>query len=712
MKISVIGGGPGGLYFSILTKKAIPHANITVYERNKADDAFGFGVVFSDETLSEFLTRDPESYDLIRSNFAYWDDLDIVRNGETVRISGNGFCGCSRKKLLQLLQQRCKDVGVMLHFEYPVDQISQLPQSDIIVACDGINSAIRTQYAAHFDTQVTLMRNKFVWLGSTKPLDAFAYFFRETPHGTIVAHTYQYEEGRSTWIFECTPETWEKHQFETENENQTIAKLSAIFKEELDGHPLISNKSHWRQFPSVVTQKWHYQNIVLLGDAKATAHYSIGSGTKLAMECAIALSDAIVAHPENSEDAFKRYEQLRRTRVEMIQHAAQVSLDWFENVDRHMQHPFLQFAFGVMTRSKKVTFENLQLRDSNFTQKVLQEFNGNDSKTPAAFSKITIGNLVLHNRIVMVGTPQQKAEAGCAADWHLMHYGSRAVSGIGLLITEPIFVSATGKGNLHLIDANQQLSWKKINNFIHGNSSAKMAARLAFDGDPFTVNQDELISCFAASAKHAQDAEFDSIVIDFGSGSALARLLSPLTAKGTTPERLALPLKIFKAVTNAFSRAVGVSITACDWAEGGISETEVLEISHAFKKSGVDFINVTTGGTVQNEKPEIGRMYQTPFADMVRNEVHLPVITSGSITSIDQINTIILNKRADLVALGTPLLLDSGFVRNAQAHEGYMPTDIPDSYKPGAHALFKLRQTERKEKESMKKALKPDSHKK
>lgn len=712
MKISVIGGGPGGLYFSILTKKAMPSCEIHVYERNRADDAFGFGVVFSDETLSEFLMRDPDSYELIRSSFAYWDDLDVVRNGERVRISGNGFCGCSRKTLLQLLQQRCREVGVNLHFEHNINDVCELSDSDIIVACDGINSSVRDKFSAEFGTHIEMQRNRFVWLGSTKPLDAFAYFFRKTPQGAIVAHTYQYEKGHSTWIFECAPDTWDKLGFDTFDEQGTMEKLAAIFEDELDGHPLISNKSHWRNFPEVVNKNWHYQNIVLLGDAKATAHYSIGSGTKLAMECAIALSDSIVANPNNVNAAFAMYEKLRRNRVEMIQHAARVSLDWFENMDRHMQHPFLQFAFGVMTRAKKVTLENLRLRDSSFTDKVLEEFHGHPSHTPAAFTPFSIDHLKLENRIAMIGTPQGKAVNGCATDWHLMHYGSRAVSGVGLVITEPVYVSENNSNDLTLVNENQLHELKRIIDFIHMESSAKVAIRLAFDGDALSANPVQLAEMFATSAKLAEQAGIDLILIDAGPGTSLSKLLSPLTAPGTIEERVTIPLKIFSAVKQAVRTRLGVTLVASDRAEGGISTEDVIFMARAFKDAGASFINVTTGGIVPHESPKSGRMYQTPHADLVRNTVGIPVMTSGSITDIDQINTILLTGRADIVILGKRLLLDPGFVRNAQAYETYVPNDVPEPYQSGVKSLLHLRRAERREKESMKKALKPESHKK
>jgi anthraniloyl-CoA monooxygenase len=761
--IAIIGGGPGGLYFSILTKKALPDCQIDVYERNKADDSFGFGVVFSDETLSEFLTRDPKSYDLIRKHFAYWDDLDVARDGEIVRISGNGFCGCSRKTLLQLLQQRCLEEGVNLHFEHAIEDVLTL-KADYIVACDGINSAIRTQFAADFGTKTELKKNKFVWLGSTKPLDAFTYFFRTTEFGPFVAHSYQYQEGMSTWIFECSEETWRNAGFETTNENDTIAKISSIFKEELDGHGLISNRSHWRQFPAITNEKWHKDNIVLLGDAKATAHYSIGSGTKLAMECAISLSDAIVKFGTNKEAAFAEYENLRRNRVEMIQYAANVSLDWFENMNRYINFDFNQFAFGVMTRSKKVTFENLAIRDGSFPEKVLTEFNTKNKipnvKTPAAFTPFYIKNLKLENRIVMAPMGQYQAENGLPNSWHFSHYTQRALGGLGLIITEMTSISESGRitlGCTGIYNKNQTLEWKRTNDFIHQNSVCKVAIQLGHSGRkgsikkpweteklansqqwelisvspiPFAENgivpkemtvsdMDVIVNQFENAAQNAEKANFDMIELQAHHGFLLASFLSPLTNirtdefGGSITNRLKFPLRVFKAIRTIFpaKKPISVRISATDWAENGISQQDILTIAEAFKLAGADIINVSTGNTVANQQPQTGRMWQAPFSDLIRNTVHIPTVTAGSITDIDQINTIILNGRADLVALGKPLLLNPYFVRNAQAYEGFVPNDIPNSYKMDMQTLFSDKKSERKMVEGMKKALKPKSHK-
>ena len=763
MKIAVIGGGPGGLYFSILTKKAMPHCQIDVYERNKPDDSFGFGVVFSDETLGEFLKRDMQSYELIRSKFAYWDDIIIARDGESVNIAGNGFCGCSRKTLLQLLQQRCKEEGVNLHFEQNVDDVSLFENADIVIASDGIGSAIRTKYEKEFGTKIVLKQNRFVWLGSTKPLDAFTYFFRNTEHGLIVAHSYQYQEGMSTWIFECSDETWHKFNFEVTNEEDTIAKISDIFKDELDGHSLISNKSHWRQFPHVTNENWYHKNIVLLGDAKATAHYSIGSGTKLAMDSAIGLSDAVIANPTDVQAAFQQYDKTRRNTVEMIQYAALVSLDWFENMNRHNQHPFYQFAFGCMTRAKKVTFENLRLRDKSFTDKVLEEFNDNnnvnDKNQSAAFSTFKLRNLELQNRIVMSPMGQYSAENGLVNDWHFQHYTSRAIGGLGLILTEMTAVSETGRitgGCAGIYNENQIKEWKRINDFIHQHTQTKIGIQLGHSGrkgaikkpweDSFNGTSWELLSAsaipfnensktpkvmtladmdlvtsqFVKATKNSDEAGFNMIELQAHHGFLLASFLSPLTNTrtdefgGSIENRLKFPLRVFTEMRNAFpkEKPMSVRISATDWAENGITDEDVITIATTFKNAGADIINVSTGNTVAGQKPQTGRMWQTPFSDAVRNTVHIPTITAGYIQDIDQINTIILNGRADLVALGRPLLLDANFVRNAQAYEQFQATDIPNPYKMGISHLYPLKASERKQTEGMRITLKPKSNKK
>jgi anthraniloyl-CoA monooxygenase len=680
--------------------------------------------------------------------------------------------------LLQLLQQRCQEEGVNLHFEQNVDDVSLFENADIVIASDGIGSSIRTKYEKEFGTKIVMKQNRFVWLGSTKPLDAFTYFFRNTEHGLIVAHSYQYQEGMSTWIFECSDETWQKHGFEVTNEADTIAKISEIFAAELDGHPLISNKSHWRQFPHVTNENWYHKNIVLLGDAKATAHYSIGSGTKLAMDSAIGLSDAVIANSKDVQAAFQQYDKMRRNTVEMIQYAALVSLDWFENMNRHNQHPFYQFAFGCMTRAKKVTFENLRLRDKSFTDKVLNEFNqqllassasANNLKQntlpealegkSAAFTPFQLRNLQLQNRIVMAPMGQYAAANGLVNDWHFQHYTSRAVGGLGLILTEMTAISETGRiteGCAGIYTQNQVTEWKRINDFIHQHTQTKIGMQLGHSGrkgatkkpweESFTGTSWELLSAsaipynensntpkemtladmdlitsqFVQATKNANEANFDMIELQAHHAFLLASFLSPLTNiridefGGSIENRLKFPLRVFIEMRNAFpkEKPMSVRISATDWAENGISEEEVFTISEALKNAGADIINVSTGNTVANQKPQTGRMWQTPFSDAVRNTVHVPTITAGYIQDIDQINTIILNGRADLVALGRPLLLDANFVRNAQAYEQFQATDIPNPYKMGISHLYPLKASERKQSDGMKKALKPKSNKK
>ena len=750
MKITVIGGGPGGLYFSILTKKAMPHCEIDIYERNKPDDSFGFGVVFSDETLGEFLKRDMQSYELIRSEFAYWDDIVVARDGKRVSVAGNGFCGCSRKTLLKLLHQRCQEEGIRLHFEQNIENLESFKDSDIIVAADGIGSGIRTQFQDQFGTQIQMKTNRFVWLGSTKPLDAFTYFFRTTPFGSIVAHTYQYEEGMSTWIFECSNETWEKLQFEVDNENDTVSKLSEIFKNELDGHPLITNKSHWRQFPHVTNKNWSYKNIVLIGDAKATAHYSIGSGTKLAMDCAIGLSDAVISNPNNVQAAFDQYEKNRRNPVEMIQYAATVSLDWFENMDRNNQHPFYQFSFGCMTRSKKVTYENLRLRDKSYTDKVLNEFKeiNQFESNSAAFTPFKLRDLIIENRIAMSAMGQYQAENGLINDWHFQHYTSRALGGLGLVFTEMTSISDDGRITLGcpgIFNDEQTNAWKRINDFIHKHTKTKTAIQLGHAGRkssvsknliaasplPFSENyptpsemnrehMQQIINQFVIAAQNAEKANFDMIELQAHHGFLLATFLSPLTNirtdvyGGSIENRLRFPLEVFDAIRNVFpkEKPISVRISATDWAENGITENDVYAISKAFKEAGADIINVSTGNTVANQQPKGGRMWQVPFADAIRNTVHIPTITTGNITDIDQINTIILSGKADFVALGKPLLLDPYFAIKAKAYEAIENLEAPISYEKGIQTLVSSEQTSRKQVEKMKRALKPKSNKK
>jgi anthraniloyl-CoA monooxygenase len=495
-KIGIVGGGPGGLYLALLTKKARPDWQIDVYEQNSADDTFGFGVVFSDETLEEFLSRDPPSYAAITDEFAYWDDIVIRYKGREIRCGGNGFAGCSRLALLRILQQRCEELGVAIHYRHAIEDVSQLDDCDVIVAADGINSRIRDTFKEQFKPSLTLKSNKFTWLGSTRPLAAFTYFFKQTEHGLICAHTYQYEPGRSTWIMEMSPETWAALGFDNLGEDESARRLEVIFADELQGHPLITNRSLWRNFPRVFCENWWHKNIVLLGDAKASAHFSIGSGTKLAMESAIALSDALLTHGEDSvEAAFRAYDKARRTEVQITQHNADVSLAWFEHMERSNDMKPMQFAMVVMCRAKSITWDNLLVRDERFVcafedewyQTYFEEtgFDCRDSRPTPMFTPFKLRGMTLENRAVVSPMAQYSAVDGVPNDWHFAHYSARAMGGAGLLYVEMTCPSADARislGCTGLWNDAQECEWKRIVDFVHKYSATKICMQLGHAG--------------------------------------------------------------------------------------------------------------------------------------------------------------------------------------------------------------------------------------
>ena len=500
MKITIIGGGPGGLYFALLTKKAKPDWDIEVFEQNQPDDTFGFGVVFSDDTLDEFLSRDPESYELIRDEFAYWDDIIIRYKGEEVRCGGNGFAGCSRLNLLKVLQNRCAALGVKMTFGARINVETletDFASSDIILASDGIGSAIREHYSDYFKPTITQKSNRFTWMGSTRTVEDFTYFFKDSKYGPICAHTYQYEEGTSTWVFEMSDECWQKWEFEEFGEQGTADKLEKIFADELEGHPLIINRSMWRQFPRIYCNKWYHKNITILGDAKASAHFSIGSGSKLAMECAIALSDAVLEHGEKSvERAFEAYVAERETPVQILQHNADVSMAWFEHMDRSWDMDLMQFAAVVMCRSKSVTYDNLILRDPEFAEKLDTAwyeryyrdtgYDYRETRPTPMFTKFKLGKMELRNRVVMSPMAQYSAdEDGNPTDWHFVHYGACAKGGMALMYVEMTCPSPEARITLGcpgLWTEEQEACWKRIVDFVHSNTETKICMQLGHAG--------------------------------------------------------------------------------------------------------------------------------------------------------------------------------------------------------------------------------------
>jgi anthraniloyl-CoA monooxygenase len=766
MKIAIIGGGPAGLYSAILLKKQRPKAEITVYERNRADDTFGFGVVFSDATLDNFEKYDPQSYRRITEEFAYWDDIAVHFKGTVHRVGGNGFCGCSRRTLLLILQTRARELGVHLLFETDVEDETRFADADLIVLADGSNSRLREQHSAHFQPEIDLRSNKFAWMGSTKPLDAFTFIFEETEWGPFIAHAYQYEAGHSTWIFETDPETFKRAGLEGLSEQASADRMSKIFARFLDGYPLLINRSMWRNFPMIRSSRWVKDNMVLLGDAKATAHFSIGSGTKLAMEDAIALADALRDAPTVTA-GLEQYEHSRREEVEKTQHAADVSLVWFEHVDRFWDFDPVQFAFGVMTRSKAITYDNLALRapkfvaeaDRVFARQVAARGFDVDLDKPAApmFQPFRLREMEIANRVVVSPMCMYSAKEGVPGDFHLVHYGSRAIGGAGLIFTEMTCVGRDARithGCAGLWNDEQEAAWRHIVDFVHANSAAKIclqlghagrkgATKLMWDGIDRPLEEggwdvvsasplpyfpdsqvpreldrtamDRIKAEFVQAVQRGERCGFDMAELHCAHGYLLASFISPLTNQrtdeygGSLANRLRFPLEVFEAMRAAWPshKPMSVRISATDWADGGISGDDAVLVARAFGEAGVDLVDVSTGQTVQESQPVYGRMFQTPFSEQVRNEAEVATMCVGNITTADQVNTILAAGRADLVALGRPHLVDPGFTMKAAAWYGATDAYCPPQYLPGKEQIFRNSVRDRQDFEELKVKAKP-----
>ena len=763
MRIAILGGGPAGLYFAILAKQAWPQHAITVFERNRADDTFGFGVVFSDQTLETFERYDPISHAAIVSNFAYWQDVEVRFKGATHRIGGNGFCGCARRTLLMLLQERARSLGVAMEFRHEISDISEFGDADLIIAADGINSMVRERFAEHFQPSVDLRPNKFAWMGSTKPLDAFTFSFRQTEWGIFVAHAYQYEPGRSTWVMETDPATWARAGLDRMEEADSARFLERVFADDLDGHSLLTNRSTWRNFPMIRTARYAMDNVVLLGDAKATAHFSIGSGTKLAMEDAIALFEAFRAHAA-VPDALAAFDRERREEVERTQHAADVSLVWFEHLERFAHMDATQFAFGLMTRSRSITYDNLRLRAPEFVAETNRMFAGQvraagfeAAEVPPMFQPFRLREMVLANRVVVSPMCMYTAEDGVPGDWHMVHYGARAVGGAGLLFTEMTDVSAEARispGCAGLWTDEQEAAWTRIVRFVHQNSAARIclqlghagrkgATRLMWDGMDRPLPQggweiiapsalpyypesqvpramtradmDRVLADFTHATERAARAGFDMLELHAAHGYLLATFLSPLTNQrtdeygGVLENRMRFPLEVFAAMRAVWpaEKPMSVRISAHDWAEGGIGPGDAVPIAKAFAALGCDLIDVSSGQTVADSRAVYGRMFQVPFSDQIRNEAGLATMCVGNITSADQVNTILAAGRADLVALGRPHLANPNFTLHAAARYGVtLPTD-PPQYAPGAQQLYRTEQQVERELEALRRKAKP-----
>ena len=771
MKIVVIGGGPAGLYFAALMKQAEPARDIVLYERNRADDTFGFGVVFSDETLGEFVAADPETYREIIDNFAYWDEIDIHFNGEVIRSGGHGFCGIARQKLLDILRRRCERLGIQLHFQAEIgaDVRRQFADADLIVAADGINSAIREHYADHFKPTLDWRRNKFVWLGTTKPLDTFTFIFRANQDGLFQVHAYRFDDSTATWIVETAEETWARAGLEHASEADTVAYCEELFRPDLDGHPLLINRSLWRTFPTIRCERWVHDKLVLIGDAVHTAHFSIGSGTKLAMEDAIALAGALNLESDVAR-ALAAFEVERHDEVGKLQHAAQVSLEWFENTGRYQGFEPLQFAMSLLSRSKRITYDNLRLRDAGFVaavdawfaRKVARETGLAVATDPAPapmFTPFRVREMTLVNRVVCSPMCQYSAKDGVPNDWHLVHLGARAIGGAGLIYTEMTDVSPGARithGCTGMYDEAQVAAWRRITDFVHQNSAAKICLQLAHAGRkgatalPWEAGYDEPIDDgawpilaasalpyfphsqvpkamdradmervrddFAGAAERAERAGFDMLEIHFAHGYLLSNFISPLTNirddayGGSLENRMRFPLEVFDAVRAVWPQAkpISVRLSATDWvADRGLTAADSVAIARMLKAQGCDLVDVSAGQTTTEARPVYGRMFQVPFADQIRQEAGIATIAVGNITTADQVNTIVASGRADLVALARPHLADPYFTLRAATQYGYRAQAWPKQYQPGQEQAYLLAERAAEEEAEMRAAAQP-----
>jgi anthraniloyl-CoA monooxygenase len=713
-------------------KKADPRHELVVLERNRADDTFGFGVVFSDATLENLAAADPESFAKISESFAHWDDIETFIGGEKHTSTGHGFAGMSRKKLLGILIERAGELGVDLRFETEAGDPEKYRDYDLVLGADGVNSTVRKRYEEHFRPNISQGKNKFVWLGTTFPFDAFTFYFKENEHGMFRVHAYRYEKERSTFIVECTEEAWKKTGLKETDEDATIVYCEKLFAEELRGHRLIKNRSFWRSFPVVYNEKWRHENVVLIGDAAHTAHFSIGSGTKLAMEDSISLAAALAKSPADLSTAVSAYEADRRPTLNSTQRAAEVSQAWFENTERYLPLAPIQFVFSMLTRSLRVTHENLKVRDPVFVENVDRWFAqgaGLDQPRPPMFTPYRLRSMQLENRVVVSPMCQYSAEDGTIDDWHLVHLGSRAIGGAGLVITEMTDVSAEGRitpGCAGLYKQEHVTAWKRVTEFVHRHSSAKIGMQLAHAGRkgatklpwrgsdvpleegswpllapsplPFyphsqvpremnRADMDEVKRDFVRSTAMAAEAGFDMIELHAAHGYLLATFLSPLTNRrtdeygGSIENRLRYPLEVFEAVRATWPKdqPISVRISAVDWHPDGNDSEDAVVVARAFKALGCDIIDVSAGQTVPEQKPVYGRLFQTPFAERVRIEADMPVMTVGNISSWSDVNSILAAGRADLCVLARAHLFDPYWTRHAANEQGW-EMDWPKQY--------------------------------
>ena len=758
MKIACIGAGPAGLYFAISMKLRDPSHEIEVFERNAPGVTFGWGVVFSDLTVDNISRNDPVSAETITREFAHWDDIDVHFRGETITSGGHGFIGIGRKRLLETLQDRACELGVVLHFEAECDPANRRWRDyDLVIASDGINSRFRDAQPEAFGIDVDVRRNKFVWLGTSKVFDAFTFAFEETEHGWIWAHAYRFAPDCSTFIVECSEETWRGFGFDSMSQQESIAACERLFAKYLDGNKLISNASHlvgsaaWLNFRRIKCERWSADNVILLGDAAHTAHFSIGSGTKLALEDAIKLADVLNRRGMSLEAALDEYQAERSLEVLKLQNSARNSTEWFETLGRYTHFEPLQFAYSLLTRSQRISHENLRLRDREWLETVERWFwkratDGRSNKTaPPMFAPLKLREMEVQNRITVSPMAMYSAVDGTPNDFHFVHYGERALGGAGLVFTEMTCVSAEGRispGCAGMWNADHVAAWKRIVDFVHTQSTAKICLQLGHSGGKGStrvgwegndvpldegnwpvmaasdmrwspVNQvpramtradmDRVRDEFVAALRMGFEAGFDMIELHAAHGYLLSSFITPLQNKrtdeygGSLENRLRYPLEVFAAMRAAWpgDKPMSVRISATDWAgDDGITPDEAVLIGEAFDREGADLIDVSAGQTWAAQQPVYGRMFQTPFSDRIRNEGRLATMAVGNIYEPDHANSILAAGRADLVALARPHLIDPFWTLRAAAQLGYRDIHIPSQYLNGMSQLARNLQRE------------------
>ena len=751
MKIACVGAGPAGLYFAITMKLRDPAHEIDVFERNPPGVTFGWGVVFSDLTVDNITRNDPVSAKILTDEFAHWDDIDVHFKGETVTSGGHGFIGIGRKRLLEILQDRARGLGARLHFEAECDPADpKWRQYDLVIASDGINSRFRDAEAEAFGVDVDERRNKFVWLGTGKVFDAFTFAFEESEHGWIWAHAYRFAEDCSTFIVECSEATWKSFGFDRMDQSEAITVCEKLFVKYLGGHRLISNAAHlrgsaaWLNFRRIKCERWSSGNVILLGDAAHTAHFSIGSGTKLALEDAIKLADVLNRSGVSLQAALDEYQSERSLEVLKLQNSARNSTEWFETLERYTHFEPLQFAYSLLTRSQRISHENLRLRDREWLETVERWFwkratEGRSNKTaPPMFAPFKLREMQVENRITVSPMAMYSAADGVPNDFHFVHYGERAIGGAGLLFTEMTCVSPEGRispGCTGMWNADQLAAWKRIVDFVHANSKAKICLQLGHSGGkgstklgwegndvplesgnwqvmsasdvpwspinqvpkPMTrADMEAVRKQFVTAVRMGLEAGFDMIELHAAHGYLLSSFITPLQNRrtdeygGSLDNRLRYPLEVFVAMRAAWpsDRPMSIRISATDWAgEDGITPEESVLIGEAFAREGADLIDVSAGQTWAEQQPVYGRMFQTPFSDRIRNEGRLATMAVGNIYEPDHANSILAAGRADLVALARPHLVDPFWTIRAAAQLDYRDIAIPPQYLNGVAQL-------------------------